>query len=479
MKTILVLFLFIALASAAPTNTVIRQLDAIPQGEATNGNETTPSGGETADANATDPVTTPTNTTTTNDTVTAPVAEPSNDTTASNATAPANETTPQAPVSVTPVTAGQEGTAWGILSQGVGAEDDDLEDYDVFARAVSETNYAGVLTRIAGWSGLTILAPNDAAFQKTLTELGYSGSSTKLFETLGRVLANQSSSTVLTTLYEIVGYHVIIGANSPEMLRRKPLMSYAGKMITVEQNGTIRDLASATNIAPPQIVGDPIPVDNGMIYQVDRVLFPFVVDVDKARAVINSPGDANCFPAGARIRLADGRVRSMGELQAGDVVVVDDVGATSAVFAFTHRQVTGLYPFTRIHAGSTVLTLSDAHYVYANGKHVRADMVRPGDALLSADGTFKIVQFTRRVLDVGLIAPHTLQGDIVVENVVVSTYTGLFPRDVAHALLAPVRMVVRSGISAEPLNSIFYTGLPRLPRFNMQSLKLEFRMLTV
>ncbi len=393
----------------------------------------------------------------TNETATTPVAAPTNETTA----AASNGTTAGTPVSVAPVTAGEEGSAWGVLSAGTGAEDGDLDDYDVFARAVTVTGYAGVLSGGTGWNGLTIFAPNDAAFKKTLTALGYTGSDTSLFDALGRVLASQNSDTVLTTLYEIVGYHVVAGGHSPEMLREDPHMAYSGEMLRVEENGTIRDMAAASGIAPPQIVGDPIPVDNAIVYRVDRVLLPFMIDVEKARAVVNAPQGPNCFPAAARVRMADGRMRSVGELKAGDLVQVDGNGAASAVFAFTHRHLYGSYPFVRIRAGASVLTVSDGHYVYANGTPVRADMVRVGDAVLSVDGELQIVKSVDRIHDIGIVAPHTLQGDIVVEDIVVSTYTSLFPRDVAHALLAPVRAIVRAGVSGEPLGSTFYRGMPR------------------
>ena len=47
----------------------------------------------------------------------------------------------------------------------------------------------------------------------------------------------------------------------------------------------------------------------------------------------------------------------------------------------------------------------------------------------------------------GLYNPHTLHGDVVVDGVLTSTYTGVVHPALAHALLAPLRQLYSAGLS--------------------------------
>ena len=46
----------------------------------------------------------------------------------------------------------------------------------------------------------------------------------------------------------------------------------------------------------------------------------------------------------------------------------------------------------------------------------------------------------------GLYNPHTLQGDIVVNGVLTSTYTSAFSPVLAHLVFAPLRALYRAGV---------------------------------
>mmetsp|Transcript_268 Transcript_268/g.873 ORF Transcript_268/g.873 Transcript_268/m.873 type:complete len:429 (+) Transcript_268:158-1444(+) len=141
-----------------------------------------------------------------------------------------------------------------------------------------------------------------------------------------------------------------------------------------------------------------------------------------------------CFPADATVELRGGGRIRMSELKAGDTVRVGPE-AFSDVYMFTHRDLRARTTMVRIEAGKHVLELSPGHYVPSNGKLVAAREVAVGDVVSAADGTRHEVSSVRKVRKVGLVNPQTIQGDIVVNNVVASTFTQAVHPTLARALL--------------------------------------------
>lgn len=162
--------------------------------------------------------------------------------------------------------------------------------------------------------------------------------------------------------------------------------------------------------------------------------------------------DAACFPASATVQLHGGSHVRMDALRTGQRV---RAGASpgmqvSTVFAWTHADRRITYPFVRLHTRlAAPLVLTRSHFVHlhstaattAFGHMVPASEVRVGAKLVDAHGDPLIVTHIDAVREVGLYNPQTLQGDIVVDGVLVSTYTQAVPPLTAHALLAPVRAV--------------------------------------
>jgi len=197
-------------------------------------------------------------------------------------------------------------------------------------------------------------------------------------------------------------------------------------------------------------------------------------DGDASPAVVSSTptptadGDG-CFPASARVALADGSSKRMDAVAAGDVLAVTHTAA-SAVFGWSHRAAARMATFVAIHAAHSAepLLLSPTHYLYVNGALAAASTVAVGDTLTTAAGVPTAVTAVGRVEADGLYAPHTLHGELVVNGVRVSSYTQAVHPDVAHALLAPARAAYRWGV-AEPLGGLLYEGvegtLGRLARF--------------
>lgn len=173
-----------------------------------------------------------------------------------------------------------------------------------------------------------------------------------------------------------------------------------------------------------------------------------------------------CFPASATVILPGGSPLSISALSAGDEVLVSDKSASS-VYLFTHRELTGRRDFVKIKSSlNHSISLTQGHYIYANEKLQPAGYVRIGDTLRTIDGTARVtaVEWT---VDEGLIAPHTMQGDIVVNRIIVSTYTAAVHANLAHISLWPIRTLARLGIR-EPLGSLLYQGLPKrwIPSFS-------------
>lgn len=154
-----------------------------------------------------------------------------------------------------------------------------------------------------------------------------------------------------------------------------------------------------------------------------------------------SPTRARCFPGEATVRTRSG-VKFMRQLQIGDIVHVGD-GQWSSVYFFSHRDPSIRTTFATLTTKSGhSITLSHAHYVRLDNASLRAardvhvgDRLRVGHLNLQSSSVVdvKCTSFN------GLYAPHTLDGDLMVNDVLVSSYTADIPANVAHKLLAPLR----------------------------------------
>jgi hypothetical protein len=173
---------------------------------------------------------------------------------------------------------------------------------------------------------------------------------------------------------------------------------------------------------------------------------------DDSGSVFGGPSNAkaeegkSCFPATARVRLADGSTVPMHALAPGDSVQVSTGGATSDVFMFTHRDRATQSEFVTLETAAGVsVTLTPGHYLYVNGALAAAKTAAVGDALMLAGGSLSAITKVSRSVGTGLYNPQTLHGDLIVDGVLVSTYTTAVEPGLAHALLlAPARALYRA-----------------------------------
>lgn len=160
-----------------------------------------------------------------------------------------------------------------------------------------------------------------------------------------------------------------------------------------------------------------------------------------------------CFPAAGTVEVANGTRVRMDEISVGDEVRTGP-SSYSPVYMFTHREPRLKSAFVELQTESHNITLTRGHYVYANYRLIRAGAVKVGDVLHSETGNHTRVTHTSIVQARGLYNPQTIQGDIIVNGIVASTYTIAVQPKIAHGMLAPMRAVwlaIRSNIFISPL----------------------------
>jgi uncharacterized surface protein with fasciclin (FAS1) repeats len=389
-----------------------------------------------------------------------------------------------------------------ILSASGGEVDSDGGDFDLLLQLAK---LADLLPKLADpAANFTVFAPTDDAFIQSAKDLGLPNvrDEKSAFDALSSALSTVGGGDPKRIIALILSYHI-----SPSKLSKKDLLAMKTIPTVLEGSDITRGEAGANpkelvDLAPdvtnPKLVKTDIKASNGVIHTIDRLLLgvpvnPALVasaaggtppdeldDMDAspeatadsaagstpdagAKTAPGKKGDGGkaCFPSSAVVHLADGSELPMAQLLAGHEVKTA-ADEHSPVFLFTHRQLDGLHEFVRIESESGhALSLSANHYVYANGKLAAADAVRVGDVLSTLDGASR-VRRVGTVMERGLVAPHTLHGDIVVNGVRASSYTRSVHPRVAHVLLAPVRAVVRAGLATEPLGGLFYDGADRL-----------------
>jgi desert hedgehog len=155
----------------------------------------------------------------------------------------------------------------------------------------------------------------------------------------------------------------------------------------------------------------------------------------------------------------------MASLAIGDRVHVGR-GQVSEVFLFTHRVADGFNEFIElVSASGAVLRVTSGHYVYVNGNLAAAKTIVAGDEVELADGSSDVVVRVSKVLKRGLYNPQTVDGSIVVDGILASTFTTAVEPAFAHAILSPLRAMYRVfGVSTSALNnganSVFSGVLP-------------------
>lgn len=156
--------------------------------------------------------------------------------------------------------------------------------------------------------------------------------------------------------------------------------------------------------------------------------------------------ESACFPASGRVILEDGIVKRMDELAIGDRILVGK-DQYSPIFAFTHRDSSAKHSFVRLIVDTGYeekhVELTKTHYLYLNGNLALAGTAQLGDTVVLADGSERAVVRIEEHRLSGLFNPQTIDGNIVVDDILASTYTARIPPSVAHATLSVFRLAYK------------------------------------
>lgn len=375
-------------------------------------------------------------------------------------------------------------TVYDVASAGAGEFDTTSEDFDIFVKLCDLVGLSEVLR---GNGPFTLFLPKDAAFLQTAQDFGYTGHDEDDAYELLLATFRGMELDLGRELSDLLRYHIADGElSAADVLSADRIETLQGDFIVPSSTDPLVLEDKAGALPSARVIDLDIPASNGVVHCIDRLLLPYsqeyidaaifgeasseetpeAVDVspspedrtgDDDGATDSDSGESACFPASAVVHMADGHEAALGSLRAGQVVRATD-DDYSAVFLFSHRRVTGMYEFVRLESESgRAITLSGSHYVYANGQLTAADAVRVGDLLATIDGASR-VSHVAVVRERGLVAPHTLHGDIVVNGVRASSYTRSVHPTLAHLALFPLRYFVRTGLAVEPLGKLLYDG---------------------
>lgn len=170
----------------------------------------------------------------------------------------------------------------------------------------------------------------------------------------------------------------------------------------------------------------------------------------------------SCFPSVSTVELRSGNHIHMSELKIGDVVRVSPT-EFSEVFTFSHRTDDAFTRFVSISLSTTNVSLlvSPGHFVYrSDGALVTADALTAGEYLIRADGTYAVIKSISETLETGLYNPQTLQGDIVVDEILFSTYTRAIDPTIAGNLLVIPKFWYQV-FGVDPLMGLLNSGNPK------------------
>lgn len=140
-------------------------------------------------------------------------------------------------------------------------------------------------------------------------------------------------------------------------------------------------------------------------------------------------GTTGCFSGSSLVNVQDNNVTytvPMRRLQIGDRVQTG-VNKFEPVYSFAHRAEDQSSDFIRIStAGGESLILTPEHMVYViktrHAGFVPASSIRLGDILQDGQGHDVVVTTLRTIKSTGIYAPFTPSGNIVVNNVLASSY---------------------------------------------------------
>lgn len=165
-----------------------------------------------------------------------------------------------------------------------------------------------------------------------------------------------------------------------------------------------------------------------------------------------------CFPSSATVQLDTGARIAMSLLRVGDKVLVED-GKYSEVFLFTHHTNAVRSRFIGIKvATGDELVLSPMHYIPVRRQLKAAHATTRGDIVTLGNGSETYITEKRELHMWGLHNPQTMDGTIVVNGILASTFTQIVRPSTAMGLLAPIKFWYNLRVWNAPLEKAFKNG---------------------
>ena len=118
-----------------------------------------------------------------------------------------------------------------------------------------------------------------------------------------------------------------------------------------------------------------------------------------------------------------GQTVSMAELKIGDSVQVGPATFEDVYFFGHHDETAQRHSFLRVNTKTSSVRLTSNHILFISGEEKPARYATVGDTITHADGTSATIVSIEDWEGVGLYAPYTLSGRILVDSVLVSSHT--------------------------------------------------------
>jgi hypothetical protein len=166
------------------------------------------------------------------------------------------------------------------------------------------------------------------------------------------------------------------------------------------------------------------------------------------------PPPPPCFSGDMTVEVHGKGVVRIGDIQVGDKVLAST--GYSLVYSFVHNNPKAISEFVQVTTkDGELLEATAAHFVFANGKAIRADGIQVGDLLEGPKGKELVVSNVETVERQGVFDFFTVSGDVFVNGVLASNYvhyvehTILDENALGHALLSPLRILCTSMLSLQ------------------------------
>jgi serralysin len=157
-----------------------------------------------------------------------------------------------------------------------GEFDDNPKNYDILLAALVAADLVGPVADPN--ASLTVFAPNDGAFKKLASDLGWAGGSeAEAWEFLVGALTELGEGDPIPVLSNVLLYHVVGRTLTFQEIilagaRRQPIMTLLGATILPRGIRLVDNAPALMN--PKLVIPSSFSATNGNIFTIDRVLVP-------------------------------------------------------------------------------------------------------------------------------------------------------------------------------------------------------------